>query len=159
MDKYDGTSLRPLTAPEVKQIAGRAGRYGSRYTFGEVTCINQVTENKPATCTVRPFVRVGPGFRTCLFWCLVKECTCDLRGVCKQEDMPRLHACLEAENPPLERACLFPRYHQLALFAEQHPDLSFANALEHFADRYHLNLTSLFTSGVVLCRRHKIVPV
>lgn len=49
--------------------------------------------------------------------------------------MPSLHACLEAENPELERACLFPRYQQLALFAEQHPDMCFADALKHFADR------------------------
>ena len=42
MDKFDGTSFRPLTPPEVKQIAGRAGRYGSRYASGQVTCLNEV---------------------------------------------------------------------------------------------------------------------
>ena len=31
MHKYDGRSMRPLTAPEVKQIAGRAGRYASQH--------------------------------------------------------------------------------------------------------------------------------
>ncbi len=50
--------------------------------------------------------------------------------------MPLLHASMEAENPPLERACLFPRYQQLALFAEQDPNMGLADALEHFADRY-----------------------
>ncbi len=52
-----------------------------------------------------------------------------------QADMAFLHASLEAENPVLQRACLFPRYQQLALFAEQHPDLNLADALETFADR------------------------
>ena len=52
-----------------------------------------------------------------------------------QEDMAYLHACLKAENPVLERACLFPRYQQLALFAEQHPDMNLPDALEQFADR------------------------
>lgn len=52
-----------------------------------------------------------------------------------QADMAFLHASLEADNPVLERACLFPRYQQLALFAEQHPDLNLADALESFADR------------------------
>ena len=49
--------------------------------------------------------------------------------------MHHLHACLEAENPPLRRACLFPRYEQLALFAEQHPGVGFADALEAFAEQ------------------------
>lgn len=40
MSKYDGKTTRPLEPTEVKQIAGRAGRYGSRYgSVGEVTCL------------------------------------------------------------------------------------------------------------------------
>jgi superfamily II RNA helicase len=42
MEKFDGTSFRPLTPPEVKQIAGRAGRYGSKFACGQVTCLNEV---------------------------------------------------------------------------------------------------------------------
>lgn len=37
--KYDGLELRNLTIPEIKQIAGRAGRYGSLFPNGEVTCL------------------------------------------------------------------------------------------------------------------------
>ena len=42
--KYDGISERPLVSNEVKQIGGRAGRYGSQYPTGSVsteseTCI------------------------------------------------------------------------------------------------------------------------
>lgn len=37
-EKFDGTSRRPLTANEVRQIAGRAGRYG-KFDQGEVLVI------------------------------------------------------------------------------------------------------------------------
>ncbi|KAL6008058.1 hypothetical protein ACLOJK_033564 [Asimina triloba] len=40
MKKFDGDCIRYLTVPEIKQIAGRAGRYGSKYPFGEVTCLS-----------------------------------------------------------------------------------------------------------------------
>ncbi|CAL0332073.1 unnamed protein product [Lupinus luteus] len=40
MQKFDGFETRDLTVPEIKQIAGRAGRYGSKFPVGEVTCID-----------------------------------------------------------------------------------------------------------------------
>jgi hypothetical protein len=40
LHKFDGEARRPLTPPEVKQIAGRAGRYGGRYSRGEVTTLS-----------------------------------------------------------------------------------------------------------------------
>ena len=39
-DKFDGTSRRPLTTPEIKQIAGRAGRYGI-YDKGYVSAMGE----------------------------------------------------------------------------------------------------------------------
>ncbi|XP_057823818.1 ATP-dependent RNA helicase SUV3, mitochondrial isoform X6 [Cryptomeria japonica] len=39
LKKYDGIGTRDLTIPEIKQIAGRAGRYGSLFPNGEVTCM------------------------------------------------------------------------------------------------------------------------
>ncbi|PIA45013.1 hypothetical protein AQUCO_01700518v1 [Aquilegia coerulea] len=39
LEKFDGTEMRKLTVPEIKQIAGRAGRYGSKFANGEVTCL------------------------------------------------------------------------------------------------------------------------
>ncbi|KMZ66772.1 ATP-dependent RNA helicase, mitochondrial (SUV3) [Zostera marina] len=42
MKKFDGISTRELTISEVKQIAGRAGRYGSKFPVGEVTCLDAV---------------------------------------------------------------------------------------------------------------------
>ncbi|CAK7327093.1 unnamed protein product [Dovyalis caffra] len=40
MKKFDGVEMRNLTISEVKQIAGRAGRYGSDFPVGEVTCLH-----------------------------------------------------------------------------------------------------------------------
>ncbi|XP_059445721.1 DExH-box ATP-dependent RNA helicase DExH16, mitochondrial-like isoform X3 [Corylus avellana] len=48
MKKFDGIEMRDLTISEIKQIAdgllnlpvGRAGRYGSKFPVGEVTCID-----------------------------------------------------------------------------------------------------------------------
>ncbi|XP_020259002.1 ATP-dependent RNA helicase SUV3, mitochondrial isoform X2 [Asparagus officinalis] len=39
LKKFDGVQTRDLTVPEIKQIAGRAGRYGSKFPVGEVTCL------------------------------------------------------------------------------------------------------------------------
>ncbi|KAF5736887.1 ATP-dependent RNA and DNA helicase putative isoform 1 [Tripterygium wilfordii] len=39
--KFDGIETRELTVSEIKQIAGRAGRYGSKFPDGEVTCLNE----------------------------------------------------------------------------------------------------------------------
>ncbi|KAH1223153.1 DExH-box ATP-dependent RNA helicase DExH16, mitochondrial [Glycine max] len=41
MKKFDGFEVRDLTVPEIKQIAGRAGRYGSNFPVGEVTCMDE----------------------------------------------------------------------------------------------------------------------
>ncbi|GLT60346.1 hypothetical protein SLA2020_331160 [Shorea laevis] len=38
--KFDGVEMRELTVPEIKQIGGRAGRYGSKFPVGEVTCLD-----------------------------------------------------------------------------------------------------------------------
>ncbi|XP_027360998.1 DExH-box ATP-dependent RNA helicase DExH16, mitochondrial isoform X2 [Abrus precatorius] len=40
LKKFDGFEMRELTVPEIKQIAGRAGRYGSNFPVGEVTCMD-----------------------------------------------------------------------------------------------------------------------
>ncbi|KAI8566288.1 hypothetical protein RHMOL_Rhmol02G0028700 [Rhododendron molle] len=40
LKKFDGTEMRELTISEIKQIAGRAGRYGSKFPLGEVTCLD-----------------------------------------------------------------------------------------------------------------------
>ena len=53
LEKFDGSSFRPLTAAEVKQIAGRAGRFGSSHSRGRVTCMHQVsTSAEHSLCQV-----------------------------------------------------------------------------------------------------------
>lgn len=37
LSKYDGHEFRQLSSAHLKQIAGRAGRYGRDYDQGEVT--------------------------------------------------------------------------------------------------------------------------
>jgi len=41
LSKFDGVSVRALEPTEVKQIAGRAGRYRSLFAAGEVSCLNE----------------------------------------------------------------------------------------------------------------------
>ncbi|KAJ7980004.1 ATP-dependent RNA helicase mitochondrial-like [Quillaja saponaria] len=41
MKKFDGVETRDLTVSEIKQIAGRAGRYNSNFPIGEVTCLHE----------------------------------------------------------------------------------------------------------------------
>ncbi|KAM0944088.1 putative RNA helicase [Dioscorea sansibarensis] len=41
LEKFDGICKRKLAVPEIKQIAGRAGRFGSKYPVGEVTCLHE----------------------------------------------------------------------------------------------------------------------
>ncbi|GAA0152596.1 DNA metabolism protein [Lithospermum erythrorhizon] len=40
LQKFDGFEMRNLTVSEIKQIAGRAGRYGSKFPVGKVTCLD-----------------------------------------------------------------------------------------------------------------------
>lgn len=40
VEKFDGESMRELTVSEIKQIAGRAGRFKSLYPVGEVTAFD-----------------------------------------------------------------------------------------------------------------------
>ncbi|ESQ56093.1 hypothetical protein EUTSA_v10025349mg [Eutrema salsugineum] len=39
LEKFDGVETRDLTVSEIKQIAGRAGRFRSKFPVGEVTCL------------------------------------------------------------------------------------------------------------------------
>ena len=64
MTKFDGRTRRPLTRSEIKQIGGRAGRFGSKYPRGEVAvmrrggALRRITkELASATQKVRAAVR------------------------------------------------------------------------------------------------------
>lgn len=96
LEKFDGLEMRYLTVPEIKQIAGRAGRYGSMFPNGEVTCMSG-------------------------------------------DDLPLLHASLNAPSPCLEAAGLFPSFDLLALYSRLHPDCTFYSVLEHFVENAKLS--------------------
>ncbi|KAI8390268.1 P-loop containing nucleoside triphosphate hydrolase protein [Blakeslea trispora] len=40
VDKFDGKTFRRVSMPQMKQIAGRAGRFGTAYSDGEVTTLH-----------------------------------------------------------------------------------------------------------------------
>ena len=47
MEKFDGLETRPLSSREIKQIGGRAGRFGTAYADGQVTCWSDVGPDGP----------------------------------------------------------------------------------------------------------------
>ena len=62
MQKYDGRKDRYLTSHEVKQIAGRAGRYNTHYPEGYVMCLHDEDSNHMFTSLSqpdRPIYKVG----------------------------------------------------------------------------------------------------
>ena len=52
-----------------------------------------------------------------------------------QDDMHYLRMAMMQQNPDVERACLFPRYEQIALFMHQNPCHSLPTALQAFAGK------------------------
>lgn len=64
VEKYDGKKRRPLELTEIKQIAGRAGRFG-RYETGYVTALDERRQNylrKMWKQELTPITRVSLGF-------------------------------------------------------------------------------------------------
>ncbi len=59
LEKFDGTAVRPLTATEVKQIAGRAGRYG-QFEEGFYGVIARGTPAALRALLERPDTRLRP---------------------------------------------------------------------------------------------------
>ena len=58
-----------------------------------------------------------------------------LHGIPVQEDMVELQAAMRAAETEVGKAILFPTFEQMALYASQHPQLTFAAAMEQFAER------------------------
>ena len=59
LEKFDGSAVRPLSAGEVRQIAGRAGRFG-QFEVGEFGVIARNTPQALRTLLERPDLRLGP---------------------------------------------------------------------------------------------------
>ncbi|KAK2968047.1 hypothetical protein RJ640_003781 [Escallonia rubra] len=58
LSKYNGDKIVPVEASQVKQIAGRAGRRGSRYPDGLTTTLNLDDLDYLIECLKRPFEEV-----------------------------------------------------------------------------------------------------
>jgi ATP-dependent RNA helicase SUPV3L1/SUV3 len=58
LEKFDGTAVRPLSPVEIRQIAGRAGRYG-QFEAGEFGVIARNTPQALRTLMERPDARLG----------------------------------------------------------------------------------------------------
>ncbi|HYD98658.1 MAG TPA: helicase-related protein [Alphaproteobacteria bacterium] len=60
LEKFDGVAVRPLASSEIRQIAGRAGRYG-RFEAGEFGVVAKGTPTQLRTLLERPDFRIAPG--------------------------------------------------------------------------------------------------
>lgn len=101
MDKFDGATFGPVHPAAVKQVAGRAGRHGTR--FPAVRGGAGRAQARPGRSS--PLCPPPQGFSTTL----------------NPDDLPYLHRCLSAPSPPIPAAGLFPTADQLRAFAAQLP--------------------------------------
>lgn len=74
-----------------------------------------------------------------------------------QDDLLRLQESVHAPSPVLQRACLFPRYEQLALFMSQQPLLSFAAALDELSQTARMRKHYFFGDVDVLCELARLM--
>ena len=58
---------------------------------------------------------------------------------------------MQSHAPPLEHACLFPRFEQLTLYADQHPQLTFSEVLQEFAECAELHPHYFFGDVHAMC--------
>ncbi|CAO3632708.1 unnamed protein product [Mucor hiemalis] len=56
VEKYDGKSFRYVSIPQLKQIAGRAGRFGTAYNEGEVTTLKPSDLEYVKECVAAPII-------------------------------------------------------------------------------------------------------
>jgi replicative superfamily II helicase len=60
--KFDGVEDRPLTMAEIKQVAGRAGRFGSRYPAGVVTATTEADLARVREALAQPSEEVAAAY-------------------------------------------------------------------------------------------------
>lgn len=88
--KWNGTFREPLSIPQIKQIAGRAGRYKTAHD-------DKVDRSSSANSTSK----AGPGD-------LTKPQNIGLVTCLDEADLPVLQKALASEGPPLRAAGIFP---------------------------------------------------
>jgi replicative superfamily II helicase len=117
MHKYDGQELRPLTATEVKQIAGRAGRFGGAHAAGYVTCLSEsdlpllrqsLATASEAITDACLLPRCGFHLFVCLVvgQCCIRACTSLSQLIAS---MRLLQQSLATASEAITEACLLPR--------------------------------------------------
>ena len=98
LEKFDGVKMHKLNVPEIKQIADRAGRYGSMFPNGEVTCIFgedlpllHSSLNAPSPCLdaaglfpsfdlLALYMRLHPIVHSIQFWVILSGVHLELQG-------------------------------------------------------------------------------
>ena len=94
--KYDGTGFRQLSVPDIKQIAGRAGRYKT---------MDQATEIDDGKGKARKPGPTSVGMVTTL----------------DQEDLPIVQRAMRTEPEPIRAACILPPEYLITRFASYFP--------------------------------------
>ncbi len=115
-----GRQVRLLSAPEVKQIAGRAGRFGSAHPVGHVTCLHQKDQHLLHEAMGTQAV---PLERACLWPRWVWD---EASGTSQRKNNP--------SNDPR-------RAEDLAAWSTRHPGMRFDDALERYTKSVRLSDT------------------
>ena len=140
--KYDGVSERPLAPNEVKQIGGRAGRFGSQFPVGSVTCLQDKNASKDwlcQSCSAVVFSSRKECFRCKAPRSYQNDSVAEQRPQGEGDDigMDFIRKMMEVENTPLLTAGLAPTEEHLELFARESSVL-------------HLLVPVEFTEGVAM---------
>ncbi|PVI04641.1 P-loop containing nucleoside triphosphate hydrolase protein, partial [Periconia macrospinosa] len=109
--KHNGTKLAPLEISDLKQIAGRAGRYKTAHE-ANTAATAQRSEEAMNTNAVVP---AGPGPEA------TKPKTVGIVTTLEKLDFPYLKGVMKREPPPIETAGLFPPNIIVERFAQYFP--------------------------------------
>ena len=130
--KHNGTEYVYLSISDIKQIAGRAGRYRTVTDIQQGTNQAQVEDNadeKLEAASAKPSPSANLGLVTSL----------------ERGDLPLIQRAMESDAPPIETAGLFPPSSLLVQFATYFPpETPFSYILQRLHDisvmhsRYHL---------------------
>lgn len=149
--KHDGTKVRTLTLPELKQIGGRAGRYR---TVAQAAPAPAATSTSPTSSEDLTFKPKAPapkmgqvGFVTTL----------------EEVDLETVHGSFEGEAEPLKTAGLFPPSFVIERFASYFPaGTPFSFILLRLRDiarlppQYHM---SNFRDNIVVANHIQPIPL
>ncbi|KAL3812586.1 hypothetical protein ACJIZ3_013854 [Penstemon smallii] len=128
--KFDGVETRDLTVSEIKQIAGRAGRYKSKFPVGEVTCLdgNDLPLLHSSLGSPSPILEVRPSLNLGLIRLFLNYLNFD--GTCWD----------------MQKAGIFPTFDLLLMYSCLHPTYGLRQILEHFVENAKLSTNYFITN-------------